>query len=99
MACGLVLGAAAAAGLGRDAGRVAAMARTQGWDASVLTGSAAMRLARAGSPDLPVPQHAAQAASTTQLGERFAACLATEVLESRAADLLSTLAIDALTTR
>jgi hypothetical protein len=80
MACGLVLGAAAAAGLGRDAGRVAAMVRTEGWDASVLGGSAAMHLARAGSPDLPAPQDAAQAVSRTQVGERFAACLATGVL-------------------
>jgi hypothetical protein len=93
MAFGLVLGAALAAGLGRAAGRVAAIARTEGWDASVLCGPAAMQLARAGSPGLPPPQDLGQAASRTQLAERFAACLAAGALEGGAAGLPSTLAV------
>ena len=83
MACGLVLGAAAAAGLGREAGRVAAMAQAEGWDAFLLAGSATMHLARAGSPDLPAPEDLAQAASRTHVAERFAACLAAGALEGR----------------
>jgi hypothetical protein len=93
MALGLVLGATVAAGLGRAAGRVAAIARTEGWDASVLRGPAAMRLARAGSPGVPPPQDPGQAASRTQVAERFAACLAAGVLEGGAAGLPPTLAV------
>ena len=89
MACGLVLGAAMTAGLGRAAGRVAAAARTAGWDASVVSGSVAMQLARAGSPGLPVPQGPGEAASRMQVTERFAACLAAGVLEGRAVGLAS----------
>jgi hypothetical protein len=87
MASGLVLGAAVAAGLGRAAGRVAAIARTEGWEASVLSGLAATHLARAGSPGLPPPRDPAQAASGAQVAERFAACLAAGVLEGGAAGL------------
>ena len=43
-AFGLVLGAAETLGLGREAGRVAARARNEGWDAVVLAGSAALDL-------------------------------------------------------
>jgi hypothetical protein len=98
MSCGLVLGAAAAAGLGREAGRVAAIARTDGWDASVLAGSAAVHLARAGSPELPAPEDPAQAASRTQVAERFATCLAAAALAGRAAGAAGDWR-DALTTR
>ena len=87
MALGLVLGAAVAAGLGRAAGRVAAIARTEGWDASVLSGPAAIQLARAGSPGVPPPQGPGQAATRTQVAERFAACLAAGVLQGGAAGL------------
>jgi hypothetical protein len=106
MACGLILGAPAAAGLGREAGRVAAMAQAEGWDAFVLAGSAAMHLARAGSPDLPAPEGPAQAAGRMQVAERFAACLAAAALEGRVAGVPGELAVtpwrtgsDALTTR
>jgi hypothetical protein len=98
MSCGLVLGAAAAAGLGREAGRVAAIARTEGWDAFVLAGSAAMHLARAGSPELPAPEDPAQAASRTQVAERFATFLAAAALQGRAARAPGDWR-DALTTR
>jgi hypothetical protein len=93
VALGLVLGATVAAGLGRAAGRVAAIARTEGWDASVLSGPAAMRLARAGSPGVPPPQDPGQVASRTQVAQRFAACLAAGVLDGGAAGLPPTLAV------
>jgi hypothetical protein len=84
VACGLVLGAAASLGLGRQAGRVAAAARTEGWDASVLSGSAAVHLARAGSPGLPAPRDAARAATRSQVAALFQACLHAGVLERQA---------------
>jgi hypothetical protein len=76
VACGLVLGASTALGLGREAGRVAAKARAEGWGALVLSGATALRLARAGSPDLPAPEAAAQAATGAQVEALFDACLA-----------------------
>jgi hypothetical protein len=93
MALGLVLGAAVAAGLGRAAGRAAAIARTEGWDASVLSGPAAIQLARAGSPGVLPPQGLGQAVTRTQVAERVAACLAVGVLESGAAGLPPTLEV------
>jgi hypothetical protein len=76
LACGLVLGASTALGLGRQAGRVAAKARADGWGASVLSGSTALDLARAGSPDLPAPAAAARAATGPQVAALLEACLA-----------------------
>jgi hypothetical protein len=76
VACGLVLGAAAALGLGREAGRVGARARAEGWNAVVLSGSIAVQLARAGSPALPAPEAAAHAATGAQVTALFEACLA-----------------------
>jgi hypothetical protein len=76
MACGLVVGAAATLGLGREAGRAAARARAGGWDAVLLTGPTALGLARAGSPAQPAPVHAARAASGAQVAAMFEACLA-----------------------
>ena len=73
--CGLVLGAPAALGLGREARRVAAAARGEGWDASVLSGSAAVLLARAGSPRRPAPREVALAATRTQVAVLFESCL------------------------
>lgn len=93
MVFGVVLGAAVAAGLGRAAGRVATIARTGGWSASALVGPVAMQLARAGNPGLPPPQDPGQAATRTQVAERFAACLAAGVLEGGAAGFPSTLAV------
>ena len=75
VACGLVLGAPATLGLGRHARQVTAVARSEGWDASVLSGSAAMHLAQAGGPRRPAPQDVAQPAATTQVAALFQACL------------------------
>jgi hypothetical protein len=70
-ACGLVLGAAAALGLGREARRVAAGARAAGWDAVVLEGPAALHLARAGDHRQAAPEAAAHAASGPQVAALF----------------------------
>lgn len=75
VACGLVLGASATLGLGREARRVAAAARSEGWDASVLSGQAAVQLAQSGSPCRPAPRDVAQAATKTQVAALFQACL------------------------
>jgi hypothetical protein len=88
LACGLVLGAAATAGLGRAAGRAAAIARAEAWDACVLSGPAAMHLARAGSPWLPAPRHVAHAASSTQVASLLQTCLSAGALEGGAAGAL-----------
>jgi hypothetical protein len=76
VACGLLVGAASALGLGREAGRTAARARAEGWDAGPLTGPTAMQLARAGSPARPAPVDGARAASDAQVAALFEACLA-----------------------
>ena len=74
-ACGLVLGAAEARGLGREAQRVAAGARAEGWDAVVLHGMAALRVARAGDHRQMAPEAEARAASSAQVASLFEACL------------------------
>ena len=74
-ACGLVLGAAEALGLGREARRVAAGARAAGWDAVVLHGPAALHLARAGDYRQTAPEASARAASSSQVAGLFQACL------------------------
>ena len=74
-ACGLVLGAPAATGLGREAGRVASSARGAGWDAVVLHSSAALCLARAGDHRQVAPEVAGRGASNGQLAALFKACL------------------------
>jgi hypothetical protein len=76
VSCGLVIGAASALGLGREAGRAAAAARAEGWHAVVLTGAAALSLARAGSPARPAPPDAARAASGAQVAALVETCLA-----------------------
>jgi hypothetical protein len=76
VACGLVLGASTALGLGREAGRIAARARADGWGAHVLGGAAALHMARAGSPDLPAPEAAARAATGPQVAALLEVCLA-----------------------
>jgi hypothetical protein len=68
---GLVLGAAAALGLGREARRVAAGARGAGWDAVVLEGPAGLQLARAGDHRQAAPEAAAHAASGPQVSALF----------------------------
>lgn len=74
-ACGLVLGAPEALGLGREGGRVAARARGAGWDAVVLQGLAALRMAQAGDHRAVAPEAAAGAASGRQVARLFEACL------------------------
>ena len=74
-ALGLVLGAAETLGLGREAGRVAAQARAEEWDAVVLSGSSALDLTRAGSPGQAAPVAAAQAASGALVAALFETCL------------------------
>ena len=85
VSCGLVLGAAAALGLGREAARAAAGARDAGWDAVVLRGSAALDLARAGSPSQPAPADAARAATSSEVAALFETCLAAGGLGPQAA--------------
>jgi hypothetical protein len=75
LACGLVLGAVAALGLGREAGRAAARARAAGWQASVLTGPAALHLAMAADPHHPAPEAAGHAASDAEVAEMLRTCL------------------------
>jgi hypothetical protein len=74
-ALGLVLGAAETLGLGREAGRVAAQARSEDWDAVVLSGSGALDLTRAGSPGQAAPVAAAQIASGALVAALFETCL------------------------
>jgi hypothetical protein len=81
LACGLVLGATAALGLGREAGRVAAGARAAGWQASVLIGPAAAHLALAGDPHHPPPQAAGHAASGAEVADLLVTCLSAGDLE------------------
>jgi hypothetical protein len=76
VSCGLVVGAASALGLGREAGRAAAAARAEGWEAVVLSGPSALHLARAGSPAQAAPLDAARAASGAQVAALVETCLA-----------------------
>jgi hypothetical protein len=75
VSCGLVVAAASALGLGREAGRAAGAARAEGWDAVVLSGPTALHLARAGSPAQAAPRDAARAASVAQVAALFETCL------------------------
>ena len=75
VACGLVLGAPAAIGLGREAGHVAGRTRAAGWDAVVLHGPDALRLARAGDHRQVAPEAAGRGASSGQVAALFEACL------------------------
>jgi len=75
LACGLVIAADTALGLGREAGRVAARLRADGWHAAVRNGAAALHLARAGGPDEDAPAAMAQAASPGQVAALFETCL------------------------
>jgi hypothetical protein len=68
-------GAAEALGLGREAQRVAAGARAGGWDAVVLHGMAALRVARSGDHRQMAPEAEARAASSSQVAALFEACL------------------------
>jgi len=72
----LVLGAADARELGREATSVARHARAGGWEAAVLRGAAAMGAARAGDPRQPIPTAAARGLSEEELAALVAACSA-----------------------
>jgi hypothetical protein len=93
MACGLVVGRDSELGLGRAAGRVAARARADGWQAAVLNGPTALRLARAGDPGAAAPEAAAHAASASQVTALFEACLMAGVLDRPPAGSRWTLAV------
>jgi hypothetical protein len=93
VACGLVIGRDSELGIGREAGRVAARARADGWQAAVLNGSAALDLARAGDPGTAAPEAAAHAATAAQVAALFEACLMAGVLDRPAAGSRWTLAV------
>ncbi len=76
LASGLVLASSSASGLGRMAGRLAVSIRAGGWDATVLTGPAALDVVRAGDPRQPVPRIAARWITDDELAAMLAACLA-----------------------
>jgi hypothetical protein len=76
LACGLVIGAAEATGLGRETTQLAAQARAAGWNALVLRGAVAVKLARAGDPAAPAPEESAYAATDAQVRSLVEACLA-----------------------
>ena len=93
MACGLVIGRDSELGLGREAGRVAARARSDGWHATVLNGWTALHLARAGDPGAAAPEAAAHAASASQVAATFEACLMAGILDRPTAGSRWTLAV------
>jgi hypothetical protein len=76
LAGGVVLASSHVDGLGRAAGRLAASMRTGGWDAGVLTGPAALQVARAGDPGQPAPRLAARRVTDDELTAMLATCLA-----------------------
>jgi hypothetical protein len=93
VACGLVIGRDSELGIGREAGRVAARARADGWHATVLDGTTALHLARAGDPGAAPPEAAGHAASASQVAALFEACLMAGVLERPTAGSRWTLAV------
>jgi hypothetical protein len=93
MACGLVIGRDWELGLGREAGRVAARARSDGWHAAVLNGWTALHLARAGDPGAAAPEAAAHAVSASQVAATFEACLIPGMLDRPTAGSRWTLAV------
>jgi hypothetical protein len=82
LAVGVVLGSAAGGGLGRVARRHAMTAQDGGWDATVLTGPAALELARAGDPRYPLPMRSARQASREAVMEMLTACLTSAAQEA-----------------
>jgi hypothetical protein len=71
----LVLASTNASGLGRAARRLTASIRAGNWEASVLTGPAAMEVARTGDPHHPVPRVAARWATEREVTELLTSCL------------------------
>ncbi len=76
LASGLILASSEANGLGRAGGRLAAAIRTGRWDATVLTGTAALEVARAGDPRQPAPHTAARWVTDDEVASTLVACLA-----------------------
>jgi hypothetical protein len=93
VACGLVIGRDSELGIGREAGRIAARARADGWQATVLTGSAALDLARAGDPGAAAPEASALAATGSQVAALFEASLMAGLLDRPTAGSRWTLAV------
>jgi hypothetical protein len=73
---GVVVASTAASGLARAARRQAAQAETAGWKATVVTGAAALALARAGDPRHPPPASGAVPASRDAVLAMLTSCLA-----------------------
>ncbi len=76
LASGVVLASSRTGGLGRAAGRLAASIRAEGWDATVLTGPAALGVARAGDPHQPAPRLAARRVTDDEVTAMLVTCLA-----------------------
>jgi hypothetical protein len=77
LVCAVVLGAAGALDLGREAARLAAAAGAAGWQASVPRRADAVAVARAGDPRQPIPLSAARRATQDELAALLASCLKT----------------------
>jgi hypothetical protein len=75
LAVGVVLASAMGSGLGRVARRYAVTAQDAGWSATVLTGSAALEIARAGDPRYPPPTTIARPVSRAAVMEMVNTCL------------------------
>ena len=75
LACGVVLGSPTGNGLGRIARRYAVRACEAGWDATVLTGTVALEVAKAGDPRHRPPISAAQGAPGDAVTALLTACL------------------------
>lgn len=76
LTAGVVLASSSGSGLGRVARRYAVQAREAGWSATVLTGAAALGLARAGDPRYLAPRATARHASRDAVTEMLTTCLA-----------------------
>lgn len=79
---GIVLASATGSGLGRVARRCAVLAQDAGWNATVLTGAAALEIPRAGDPRYPPPATTARRASRDAVTEMLTACLAAAAHEA-----------------
>jgi len=75
LVCAVVLGAAGALDLGREAARLSAAAGAAGWQASVPRCADAVAVARAGDPRQPIPLNAARRATQDELAALLASCL------------------------
>lgn len=69
LTAGIVLASSSGGGLGRSARRHAVLVQDAGWDATLLTGAAALVLARAGDPRYPPPRATARHASRHAVAE------------------------------